>query len=140
MTGRKTRVAAMLGATPIVLGAQASTRDKPHAESLLSAVETVRANKWRRRGGGARAAAGTGRRQGDHTSVRRYRKRGGTMPTSWKRIPVTQDPELSEALQVVRERRISKDAIEQLLAFSTEPGDLVDWDVLEQIEELAWEE
>ncbi len=62
------------------------------------------------------------------------------MPTSWKRIPVTQDPELSEALQVVRERRMSKDAIEQLLAFSTEPGDLVDWDVLEQIEELAWEE
>lgn len=87
------------------------------------------------------------------------------MPTPWKRIPVTQDPALSEALYrvasyypgvasarivhdlavkgaeaVVQERRTSADAIEQLVAFSTERRDLIDWDVLEQIDELAWGE
>ena len=87
------------------------------------------------------------------------------MPTPWKRIPVTQDPELTDALHrvapyfpavaparivhdlavkgaevVVHEQRMSEDAIERLIAFSTEPGDLVDWEVLEQIDELAWGE
>lgn len=87
------------------------------------------------------------------------------MPTPWKRIPVTQDPELSDALArvasyypevaparlvhdlavkgaeaVVQERRASDDAIEELVAFSTERGDLIDWNVLEQIDELAWGE
>lgn len=87
------------------------------------------------------------------------------MPTPWKRIPVTQDPELIEALDrvapyypavaparvvhdlavkgaeaVVQERMMSADAIEQLVAFSTERRDLIDWDVLEQIDELAWGE
>ena len=97
--------------------------------------------------------------------MRHYPERGGTIPTPWKRIPVTQDPELSEALHrvapyypavaparivhdlavkgaeaVVRERRMSEDSIEQLIAFSNEPGDLVDSDVLERIDELAWGE
>ncbi len=87
------------------------------------------------------------------------------MPTPWKRIPVTQDPELTEALAevapyypelaparlvhdlavkgakaVVRERAIAGDAIEALVSFSTERRDLIDWDVLEQIDELAWGE
>ena len=87
------------------------------------------------------------------------------MPTSWKRIAVTQDPELSEALHrvapyyrevaparvvhdlavkgaeaVVHERTMSDHAIEQLVGFSKERRDLIDWDVLEQIDELAWSE
>jgi len=87
------------------------------------------------------------------------------MPTPHKRIPVTQDPELTEALSrvaayyphtpsarivhdlavkgaetIVEERRTADDAIEQLVAFSTERRDLIDWNVLEQIDELAWGE
>ncbi len=87
------------------------------------------------------------------------------MPTPHKRIPVTQDPELTEALDrvaayypetaaarlvhdlavkgadaIVKERRLAGEAIEQLVAFSTERSDLIDWDVLEQIDELAWSE
>lgn len=87
------------------------------------------------------------------------------MPTPHKRIPVTQDPELTEALHrvaayypetaparlvhdlavkgadaIVEERRLADEAIEQLVAFSTERNDLVDWDLLEQIDELAWTE
>ena len=87
------------------------------------------------------------------------------MPTPHKRIPVTQDPELSEALHrvapfypetaparlvhdlavkgaeaVVEERRVADDAIEQLIAFSTERTGLIDWDVLDRIDELAWGE
>ena len=87
------------------------------------------------------------------------------MPTPWKRIPVTQDPELAEALQrvaryypgtaparvvhdlavkgadaIVEERRLADDAIEQLVAFSIQRSDLIDWDVLERIDELAWGE
>lgn len=85
------------------------------------------------------------------------------MPTPWKRIPVTQDPELAEALHRVaryypevaqarlvhdlaikgaeavdQERSRSDEAIEQLVAFSTERRDLTDWEVLERIDELAW--
>ena len=87
------------------------------------------------------------------------------MPTPHKRIPVTQDPELTEALHrvapyypstaparlvhdlavkgaetIVEERRLADDAIEQLVAFSTEDRDLIDWGVLRQVDELAWEE
>jgi hypothetical protein len=87
------------------------------------------------------------------------------MPTPHKRIPVTQDPELSEALHrvapfypetaparlvhdlavkgaeaVVEERRVADDAIEQLIAFSTARTGLIDWDVLDRIDELAWGE
>ncbi len=87
------------------------------------------------------------------------------MPTSWKRIPVTQDPELRDALAevapyypglaparlvhdlavrgaqaVVQEQASAGRAIEALVAFSTERGDLIDWDVLERIDDLAWGE
>lgn len=87
------------------------------------------------------------------------------MPTPHKRIPVTQDPELTEALfrvapyypeaaparlvhdlavrgaaAIVEERRLADDAIEQLVIFSTERSDLIDWDVLKQVDELAWSE
>jgi hypothetical protein len=87
------------------------------------------------------------------------------MPTPHKRIPVIQDPELSEALHrvapfypgtaparlvhdlavkgaeaVVEERRGADDAIEQLIAFSTERTSLIDWNVLDQIDERAWGE
>jgi hypothetical protein len=87
------------------------------------------------------------------------------MPTRWKRIPVTQDRELAQALHrvapyypgvaparlvrdlaikgadaVEQERRRSDDVVEQLVAFSTERRELIDWDVLEQIDELAWGE
>jgi hypothetical protein len=85
------------------------------------------------------------------------------MPTRHKRIPVTQDPELTEALQrvaayypgaaparvvhdlavrgaaaVIEERQRAEDALEQLVSLSTERSSLIDWDVLEQIDELAW--
>lgn len=87
------------------------------------------------------------------------------MPTSHRRIPVTQDPELSAALQrvapfyrgvpparvvhdlalrgaeaIVEERRRAGEAVERLVALSTGRGDLIDWDVLERIDELAWGE
>jgi hypothetical protein len=87
------------------------------------------------------------------------------MPTPWKRIPVTKDPELTEALERVapyfadaaparvvhdlavkganafaQEQAERDDAIERLVAFSTERRDLIDWDALEQIDELAWGE
>jgi hypothetical protein len=89
--------------------------------------------------------------------------RCNTVPTSHKRIPVTQDPELEQALErvasyfpavpparlvhdlavrgaqaVVEERQLDDEAIEQLVVFSTERRDLVDWAVLEQVDELAW--
>jgi hypothetical protein len=79
------------------------------------------------------------------------------MPTPHKRIPVTQDPELTEALHrvapyypntaparlvhdlalkgaeaIVAEQRLADDAIEQLVAFSTETRDLIDWRVLRE--------
>jgi len=84
------------------------------------------------------------------------------MPTNWKRINVTTDPELTDALKrvapyfrgapaarvvhdlavkgaetVVRENEERDAAIERLVAFSTERRDLIDWDVLERIDELA---
>jgi hypothetical protein len=87
------------------------------------------------------------------------------MPTPHKRILVTRDPELAEALHrvaayypgtaparlvhdlavkgagaVVEERQTADDALEQLVAFSTGRSDLIDWDVLDQIDELAWGE
>lgn len=87
------------------------------------------------------------------------------MPTPWKRIPVTQDPELSEALHrvapyypgtasarlvhdlavkgaeaVMQERAGSDEAIEELVAFSIERSDMIDWQVLEQVDDLAWEQ
>lgn len=87
------------------------------------------------------------------------------MPTSHKRIPVTQDSELTEALErvaayypktpparivhdlavkgaaaVVEERQSSDHSIEQLISFSTERSELIDWDVLERIDGLAWSE
>lgn len=85
------------------------------------------------------------------------------MPTRYQRIPVTNDPELADALarvarfyvdapaaRVVRDLAIrgaealerEEDerhaAIESLVAFSTQRTDLVDWQVLERIDELAW--
>ncbi len=87
------------------------------------------------------------------------------MPTSWKRVNVTNDPELSDALQrvapyfkdapaarvvhdlavkgaeaVVREYEERDAAVERLVAFSTERHPVIDWDVLERIDELAWSE
>jgi hypothetical protein len=88
------------------------------------------------------------------------------MPTRWKRIPVAEDPELKEALAeaapylpenvpqarlvhdlavrgaraLVEEHREIGKGIEALVAFTTERRDLVDWDVLERIDELAWGE
>ncbi len=87
------------------------------------------------------------------------------MPTSWKRIAVTNDPELAEALErvapfypsapparlvhdlavkgaeaVVKERVSHDAAIERLVAFSTGRDDLIDWDVLDQIDERGWED
>lgn len=87
------------------------------------------------------------------------------MPTPHKRIFVTQDAELSDALSRVRahcpglprarlvhdlavrgaeavsaEAAAEDDAIERLIAFSTGQEDVVDWSVLERIDELAWRE
>ena len=87
------------------------------------------------------------------------------MPTKYRRIPVTNDPELSDALARVRgqfegaptakvvhdlavkgaealerERREGDEAIERLVALSTKRRDRLDWDVLENIDELAWGE
>jgi len=87
------------------------------------------------------------------------------VPTNHRRIPVTNDPELADALAsvelhfpgapaarlvhdlaikgaqlVVREERARDEAIERLIAFSTGKDNLVDWDVLERVDELAWAE
>lgn len=87
------------------------------------------------------------------------------MPTSWRRIAVTEDPELKEALdrvaplfpdagaaRIVRDlalrgaesllndREREDEAIEALVALSTRRWDVIDWDVLERVEELAWGE
>jgi len=87
------------------------------------------------------------------------------MPTAWKRIAVTQDPELSEALRrvapyfpktaparvvhdlavkgaeaLVGEQKRRAEALEELVEISTRRRDLLDWDVLERIDELAWDE
>ena len=88
---------------------------------------------------------------------------GSLVPTKYQRIPVTNDPELAEALArvqpyyagepkarvvrnlaikgaeaVVGEQRNREAALERLVAVSTERQDLIDWDVLERIDELAW--
>ena len=85
------------------------------------------------------------------------------MPTQHPRIPVTNDPELAEALarvehyfpdaptaRIVRELALKgaeaiereqgdrEGAIERLIALFTAPKDGIDLDVLERIDELAW--
>jgi hypothetical protein len=85
------------------------------------------------------------------------------VPTHHPRIPVTNDPELAEALarvehyfpdaptaRIVRELALKgveaieqeqgarADAIERLIALFTEPNDAIDVAVLERIDELAW--
>jgi hypothetical protein len=85
------------------------------------------------------------------------------MPTQHPRIPVTNDPELANALRrveqyfpdapaarVVRELALKGveaiereqdergEAIERLIALFTQPNDGIDVDVLERIDELAW--
>lgn len=85
------------------------------------------------------------------------------MPTQWKRISVIEDRSLSEALDivapfypevapatlvhdlairgahaVVEENKKAADQIEALIAFSTERQGLIDWQVLEQVDDLAW--
>ncbi len=87
------------------------------------------------------------------------------MPTQWRRIPVTSDPELTEALTrvapyfagaptarvvhdlavrgadaLVQEQEQLDAGIERLVAFSTQRRDLIDWNVLDQIDELAWDD
>jgi hypothetical protein len=87
------------------------------------------------------------------------------VPTRHRRIPVTNDPELAEALARVehlfagapaakilrdlalrgaqdleRERTRRAEAIERLVEVASRQRDLVDWDVLETIEETAWGE
>src|SRR6266511_277916 len=88
-----------------------------------------------------------------------------SMPTNHRRIPVTNDPELAEALARVashfpgapaarvvhdlavkgaealaREREGSEQALERLVELSTLRGDALDWDMLERVDELAWGE
>lgn len=85
------------------------------------------------------------------------------MPTNWKRVNVTCDSELSDALEsvapyfrdvpaarvvhdlavrgaqhVVRERGERDAAVERLVALSTNRESAIDWDVLARIDELAW--
>jgi len=87
------------------------------------------------------------------------------VPTRHQRIPVTNDPELADALRrvsrhyagvpaarvvrdlalkgagaVEREQHEQKEALERLVALSTERGAAIDWDVLERVDELAWGE
>jgi hypothetical protein len=87
------------------------------------------------------------------------------MPTKHPRIAVTQDEELSAALEMVGaflsdaptatvvhdlavkgakallvEREAEAAALERLIALSTERQTQVDWAVLEHVEELAWRE
>jgi hypothetical protein len=85
------------------------------------------------------------------------------MPTRHRRIPVTKDPELAEALARVehhfagapaskivrdlalrgaedleREQNDRNDAVERLVDLASRRTDLIDWDVLESIDETAW--
>jgi hypothetical protein len=87
------------------------------------------------------------------------------MPTKHPRIAVTNDSELTNALSrvaryyegvpaarvvrdlaikgaeaVVREQEDRAAAIERLIALSTQRQDLIDWDMLERIDEIAWGE
>ena len=84
------------------------------------------------------------------------------MPTPYKRIPVTEDPPLADALVRVAplypdvaparlvhdlaikgaeaaldERRQTGDQVEALIAFSTERQGLIDWEALEHVDD-AW--
>jgi hypothetical protein len=85
------------------------------------------------------------------------------VPTQHPRIPVTNDPDLAEALARVerffpdvptarilrelalkgieaieREQVERGETIEKLIALFTEPNDAIDLDVLEHVDELAW--
>ena len=85
------------------------------------------------------------------------------MPTKHQRIPVTNDPELAAALarvarfyagqpasRVIRDLAIRgaevveaenarrAEAIEWLIEVSTKRDDVLDWEVLDRIDELAW--
>jgi hypothetical protein len=85
------------------------------------------------------------------------------VPTKHQRIPVTNDPELADALQrvarfyagqpasrvirdlaikgaetVEREQSEREAAIERLIALTDGRSNLIDWDVVERIDELAW--
>lgn len=85
------------------------------------------------------------------------------MPTRHRRIPVTNDPELAEALARVehhfagapaakivrdlalrgardleRERSRREEAIERLVELASRRTDLIDWKVLESIDETGW--
>ena len=51
---------------------------------------------------------------------------------------VVHDLAVRGAEAVAREYEQRDAAIERLVAFSTERSDLIDWDVLERIDELAW--
>ena len=87
------------------------------------------------------------------------------MPTRYRRIPVTNDPPLAEALArverhfdgapaakivhdlaikgaeaVEREQGDRAQAIERLIALFTEPNDALDLDYLKHVRELAWGE
>ena len=87
------------------------------------------------------------------------------MPTNWKRVNVTCDSELSDALEsvapyfrdapaarvvhdlalrgaqeLVQEHQERDAAVERLVALSTGRGDAIDWDVLARVDELAWSE
>jgi len=87
------------------------------------------------------------------------------MPTPYRRIAVTSDPELADALArverhfagapaativrelaikgaetVEREQQEREQAIDRLIDFAARRTDLIDWDVLENIDELAWGE
>jgi hypothetical protein len=116
------------------------------------------AAKGRSFGGGARPAfsAAQGETLGYYTPP---------VPTSWRRIAVVEDPELSAALGrvahhfagvpaarvvhdlavkgaevVVDEHEERAAALERLVAFSTDRSTAIEWGVLEDIDELAWEE
>jgi hypothetical protein len=85
------------------------------------------------------------------------------VPTRHPRIPVTRDPELAAALARVehrfagapaarivhdlaikgaealgREEDTREQAIERLIDLAARRSDLIDWDVLENIDGLAW--
>ncbi len=85
------------------------------------------------------------------------------MPTRSRRIPVTSDPELADALARVerhfagaptarivrelaikgaeaieREQKERDQAIGRLIDLAARRTNLIDWDVLENIDELAW--
>jgi hypothetical protein len=85
------------------------------------------------------------------------------VPTKHQRIPVTNDPELAEALarvarfyagqpasRVIRDLALKgaeaveaaearrAEAIEWLIEVSTKREDVLDWDALDRVDELAW--